>query len=47
MKIIHVFETTEPTPILRLTYELLFDELISQYYSENKVNSTTSSEEDV
>ena len=48
MKIIREFENLETTNPTLVTLEDLFDSLIHQYYSENKVNSTASSmKEDV
>lgn len=47
MQTINIFHDENPTKHIQQALELLFDTYINQFYAENKVNSTTSSEEDV
>lgn len=46
MKITRQFEEDNPIVAIKQTLEVLFDTYINQFYADNKVNSTTSSDKE-
>lgn len=46
MKITRQFEDDNPIVAIKKTLEVLFDTYIDQFYADNKVNSTTSSDKE-
>ena len=46
MKIIRQFADDNPIHVITQTLEVLFDTYIDQFYANNKVNSTTSSDKE-
>lgn len=46
MKITRQFEDEDPIVTIKQTLEVLFDTYIDQFYADNKVNSTTSSDKE-